>query len=229
MLLCAKTFTKLILKLRDCSYIAKKDDESIRKYKTYKLQLVRSIEKAKELEKRNKFQRCAGDSTKTWKALNEFFKNKKTNYAPNISLKDENDVVQSDPKKVANMLNSHFVQKRLNLSSKLPQTQKSIFESMGPRLEKNITSKPFEDDEIHSCIQDLKSKNEAKVLKWLADKLIPILKIIFNRFLDVGRYPNICKIGRVTSLFKGGDKLDRDNFRPITVLSQINQVFEELI
>ena len=52
---------------------------------------------------------------------------------------------------------------------------------------------------------------------------------LFNRFLDVGRYPNICKIGRVTSLFKGGDKLDRDNFRPITVLSQINQVFEKII
>ena len=211
------------------AYLAKKDDDSIREYKTYKLQLVRSIEKAKELEKRNNFQRCAGDSTKTWKALNDFFKNKKINDAPNISLKDENDVIQSDPKKVANMLNSHFVQKRLNLSSKLPKTQKSIFESLGPRLEKNITSKPFEDDEIRSCVQDLKAKNEAKILKWLADKLVPVLKIIFNRFLDVGRYPNICKIGRVTPLFKGGVKLNPDNFRPITVLSQINQVFEKII
>ena len=33
------------------AYFVKKDDNSINKYKTYKLQLVRSIEKAKELEK----------------------------------------------------------------------------------------------------------------------------------------------------------------------------------
>ena len=56
-----------------------------------------------------------------------------------------------------------------------------------------------------------------------------MLKKIFNRYFDVGRYPNICKIGKVTALSKGGDKFDRDNFRPITVLSQINQVFEKII
>ena len=47
--------------------------------------------------------------------------------------------------------------------------------------------------------------------------------------MDLGRYPNICKIGRVTSLYKGGDKHDKDNFRPITILSQINHIFEKIL
>ena len=211
------------------AFMVKKDEASIKKYKIFKLHLVRSIEKAKDLENKNKFQRCSGDSTKTWKTLNEFFKRTKKDSSTNISLKDENGDIQNDPKKVANMLNSHFVKKRLNLASKLPPSHSSVLDSMGPRLEKNISSKPFEDSEIFDSINALKVKNESKILKWLAEKLVPILKVIFNRFLDLGRYPDICKIGRVTSLFKGGDKYSNNNFRQITILSQINQVFEKCI
>ena len=54
-------------------YFVKKDDASINRYKVYKLNLVRSIEKAKELDTQNKFQKCSGDSTKTWKVINDFF------------------------------------------------------------------------------------------------------------------------------------------------------------
>ena len=57
-------------------YIVKKDEASIREYKTYKLKLVRSIEKAKQLEQQKQFQRCSGDSSKTWKTLNDFFNKK---------------------------------------------------------------------------------------------------------------------------------------------------------
>ena len=210
-------------------YIAKKDDASIKEYKTYKLKLVRTIEKAKELEKQKTFQSCSGNSSKTWKALNDFFKQNKNKEAPKICLKDENKEIQTDPKKVANMLNSHFVKKRLDLASKLPKSHSSIFQSMGPRLQKSISSEQFKLSDILNCIHDLKANNEAKILKWLADKLTPILKLIFDRFLELGRYPDICKIGKVTSLFKGGDKYNKDNFRPITVLSQINHVFEKLI
>ena len=210
------------------AYFFKKDDDAIKKYKTYKLQLVRSIEKAKELEKQNNFQRCSGDSTKTWRALNEFF-NKNTNHNTNITINDENGVIQSDPKKVANILNSHFVQKRIKLASDLPNSHTSVYQCLGPRLEKNIPNHPFNDEEVLKCIYDLKPKNEAKVLKWLAEKLVPILKHIFNRFLDIGRYPNTCKIGKVTALHKGGDKHDQDNFRPITILSQMNHIFEKIL
>ena len=211
------------------AYIVKKDDASIKQYKAYKLKLVRTIENAKDLDKQKNFQKCSGNSSKTWKALNEFFNQTKNKETPKICLKDENNDLQTDPKKVANMLNSHFVQKRVNLASKLPKPHTSIYDSMGPRLEKTISSTPINDTEILNCINDLKAKNEAKILKWLAKKLVPILKIIFNRFMEVGKYPNICKLGKVTSLFKGGDKYSKDNFRPITVLSQINHVFEKIL
>ena len=108
--------------------LIKRDDASTRRYKSYKLQLVRSIEKAKDLEKQENFQRCSGDSAKTWKAINEFFSKKQSRETPLISLKDDDDAIQTDPKVVANILNSHFTQKRLNLASKLPSSQSSIYD-----------------------------------------------------------------------------------------------------
>ena len=74
--------TQGILKsIKRCHYlhylsITRKDELSTSEYKSYKLKLVRSIEKAKELEKQENFQRCSGDSTKTWKALNDYLKKK---------------------------------------------------------------------------------------------------------------------------------------------------------
>ena len=67
--------------IKRCHYlhylsITRKDELSTSEYKSYKLKLVRSIEKAKELEKQENFHRCLSDSTKTWKALNDYFKKK---------------------------------------------------------------------------------------------------------------------------------------------------------
>ena len=102
-----------------------------------------------------------------------------------ISLKDDNGIIRTDPKLVANMLNSHFTQKRLNLASKLPNSQSSIFDCMGPRLERVISANQLEDNEIMSCILDLNVNKESKLLKWLAVKLTPVLKMIFNRFFGI--------------------------------------------
>ena len=105
---------------------------------------------------------------------------------------------------------------------------------MGPRSEIDISSSDIEEDEVLNCIRELKSNKAAgydnispKLVKWLDEKLAPVLKMIFNKFFEVRQYPDIFKIAKVTALFKGGDKHDCDNYRPISVLPQINQVFEE--
>ena len=69
----------------------------------------------------------------------------------------------------------------------------------------------------------------AVLIKCCSDIIAPVLVNIFNRFLDLGIYPNCLKTARVTSLHKGGDRLNCDNYRPISVLTQLNKIFEKLI
>ena len=43
-----------------------------------------------------------------------------------------------------------------------------------------------------------------------------------NWSLEAGTFPSIWKCDKVTALFKGGDRPDINNYRPITVLPTIN-------
>ena len=42
-----------------------------------------------------------------------------------------------------------------------------------------------------------------------------------------GVFPNILKIANVIHIHKKGDKLDCNNYRPISILSNINKIFEK--
>ena len=68
-----------------------------------------------------------------------------------------------------------------------------------------------------------------KIIKWAIDIFSPILLVIFNKCIDLGYYPNIMKVGKVTPIYKKDDKNDLNNYRPISVLTQFNQIFERLL
>ena len=44
-----------------------------------------------------------------------------------------------------------------------------------------------------------------------------------------GIYPDLLKIAKVIPVFKKGDKLLVSNYRPISLLSNMNKIFEKLI
>ena len=69
----------------------------------------------------------------------------------------------------------------------------------------------------------------AKILKENCDSLSSPISFIFNNILLYGHYPDILKIACVTALFKAGDKLDPNNYRPISSLPLLNKIFEKLL
>ena len=53
--------------------------------------------------------------------------------------------------------------------------------------------------------------------------------LLFNKCLVSGIYPDSLKIAKVIPIFKGGDKNDPSSYQPISILSQINRIFEKLL
>ena len=44
-----------------------------------------------------------------------------------------------------------------------------------------------------------------------------------------GEYPTQLKIAKVTALYKKGEKYSPGNYRPISLLSCLNKIFEKLL
>ena len=68
-----------------------------------------------------------------------------------------------------------------------------------------------------------------KIIKWAPHLFGPILLSIFNKCLHLGYYPNAMKVARVVPIHKGGDINDINNYRPISVLTQFNRLFERIL
>ena len=67
-----------------------------------------------------------------------------------------------------------------------------------------------------------------KLIKAAKFSPAPFLNTIFNSCLNSGLYPDELKIARVIPLHKGGAKFELKNFRPISILSSINKIFETI-
>jgi hypothetical protein len=59
--------------------------------------------------------------------------------------------------------------------------------------------------------------------------ILKSLKNIFNLSLNTGIFPDDWKIARVTPIYKSESKTDCGNYRPISIISNIAQVFEKVI
>ena len=58
----------------------------------------------------------------------------------------------------------------------------------------------------------------------------PVAKLnIFDGSIAQGCYPSAWKMGQVTTLFKKNDKFKKENYRPVTVLPALNNIYERLL
>ena len=55
------------------------------------------------------------------------------------------------------------------------------------------------------------------------------MSYLFNSSLRTGIFPDDWKLAKVTPIYKSGEKSDRSNYRPISVITAIAKVFEKLV
>ncbi len=67
------------------------------------------------------------------------------------------------------------------------------------------------------------------MIKVIAMEIAHPLSHIFNISLSTGQFPQLLKQCRVIPIFKAGDPLECDNYRPISLLSSISKVLEKIV
>ena len=91
-------------------------------------------------------------------------------------------------------------------------------------------------DEVKKEISKLDPKKSpgydeitAKYLQISEDLVATPLCQIFNISMSTGIYPDKLKVAKVIPIFKKGSKSDVSNYRPISILTCINKIYEKLL
>ena len=94
----------------------------------------------------------------------------------------------------------------------------------------------FTEEQVISAIKNLPANKATvsfdipvSVLKGSIQVYSKKLTAIFNNCLAENTFPNILKYADVTPVFKKGDITDKQNYRPISTLSNFSKVFERLL
>ena len=69
----------------------------------------------------------------------------------------------------------------------------------------------------------------ARLVKIAAPAIAPSLTKLMNICITTGVFPSAWKVARITPLHKSGDKLNKTNYRPISVLPILSKVLERHI
>ena len=68
-----------------------------------------------------------------------------------------------------------------------------------------------------------------ELLKLSKDIIAPIISEIFNTSVKLGIYPSKPKMSKIIPIFKSDDKTDPNNYRPISLLSNYNRIYEKIM
>ena len=94
----------------------------------------------------------------------------------------------------------------------------------------------IKDKEILNCISKLKNnkacgldsiKNE--MIKSVASIFLPCLNKLFNLIFSSGLYPSSSALGYISPIFITGDSSNPENYRGITITSNIGKVFNMVL
>ena len=168
---------------------------------------------------------------KNWSKINELMG--KSNARTSIQSLNIDGVTYSEISDISNIMNDYFCSVAENLNSTLPTSEEYI--NLIDRCNHNFVLSPVSKAECSSIIARLKlTKNHVdtipvKLFVSAREYLkYPVMKIINMSFLKA-KFPDELKVGRVTPIFKKGDRSNPSNYRPICSLPFISKIFERIV
>ena len=209
------------------------------KYKLYRNKIIYLTRLSKANYYQSFFDLNICNMRQTWKGINELIgncKKKNKRNSTNSIRSNPNEVPTSDPKEISNILNKYFATVGSKLASKIPQTINTFYDYLDPPLNRTFFFDPIIPEDINleiSVLQDNKAhglySSPVRLLK-LAKRVISVpLATIFNQSICSGIFPSKLKCAKIIPIFEDEDNTLPENYRPISLLSIYNRIFEKLV
>ena len=173
------------------------------------------------------------NSKKMWDNINVTINKKRPSF--NIEKFQVNDKNFEQPFSISNAINNYFCGVPAELAFKLPKSNRCSSSYMHRKKESFSFIRVNEVEVILllESIDIMKSFGFDKVYPLLLSYAAPIiyspLTYIINSSLKQGMFPDSLKVAKVILIFKQGSCSLCNNYRPISVLSALSNIFERCI
>lgn len=213
----------------------KNNEQLWNQYKDYRNSLTKLLQKSRKDYYTRKLNEANKNTKKVWQIIkNSVTENNSNN---NYQIYDQNNKVQTNAKLVSEIFIKYFSNVGENLANNIkssPLSEKTNISSKITNIKNSIFLKPVTTNEIATVIDSLKPNSSpgidqitTKTLKKIKPNILSILVYLINLSFQNGQFPDSLKQAIITPIFKSGDKLVTNNYRPISVVSNIAKIFEK--
>ena len=207
-------------------------------YKTLRNSIQILIKDSKMNFYKTYFTRNNKNLRKVWQGIKSIINNKTKIYdTPTCLIHDEKTI--TDPVDISNQFNNYFSNIADSiLDKKKYHGVKSHIDFLKDPSSNNINVvfNPTDENEVLNIISNMKSNKSCgpvsipiNILKLIQLEISRPLAEIINLSFFSGVHPENLKIAHVKPLFKKGSKLQMSNYRPISLLSNLNKIFEKVM
>jgi len=217
------------------TYISFPSEYNKTTYKNYRNLFQKTLRAAKKVHITNNLQKNQKNAKETWNILNDVIGKKSC--GNKISKININGLPSEIPADISNEFNNFFVRVGKEISDNVPPVRQPPEDFIPPNV--NITPLNLQNTTPEHIVKIVKSfapKNSAdtdgvssKMIKFIIEEISIPLSHIFNLSLETGQFPTQLQTSRVIPIFKSGNPLECDNYRPISLLSAFSKILEKIV
>ena len=204
-------------------------------YKKYRNIIVDLLKKSKESHYRKYFKDNKRNSRAVWNGINEiiYSRSKANAWELNCLLINNKTVSQKILQNISMII--YFTSISKELQKHIPLTKRNFFDYLKNPIAELFILTPTT-PEISDLIQTISSNKSTgtnsittSILKKIKNEISIPLSAIINNSFENRIFPNLLKSAQVILVFKNGSRLSCNNYRPISLLSNIGKIIEKLI
>ena len=182
----------------------------------------------------NEFIKYNQDIRKTWRVIKSLMNGQRGDDSIDCLRVDSK--IKSDPKEMAHLLNGYFSCIGQSLANKIPHATGKPEDYMSSPVCNSFALIPTSPQEIIDIARGAKYSRSTGPdgIDPLIGKrtIIPtsgIISEIINSSFETGQIPPELKKGKITPIFKQGDREIMSNYRPISILPYFGKIMEKAI
>ena len=219
----------------------KKEREEIKKeelfvnYKVIRNKIVNDLRVSKSVYFKTYFENHKKNMKKTWDGIRSIINIKQKNYSNISSINIENKCLYDD-KEISEEFNKYFSTIGINLQSRIRNADTRFHQYLKNRNFNSLFLFPTDATEVEKWILKIEFNKSSgpfsippRILKLIIKEISSPIASIINLSFSTGSFPDILKISSVVPIHKKGSKLKVDNYRPISLLSNLSKIFEKIM